>query len=82
MNVMAHYRFNLHNSIGFVPDEEGRELAGLDEARAEAVKGVRSLVAEDALQGCIDLRGKLEVVDEGGAIVLTVLFGDAVEVLS
>ena len=78
---MAHYHFNLHNSIGFVPDEEGRELAGLDEARAEAVAGVRSLVAADALQGRIDLRGRLEVLDGSGSILFTVPFGDAVEVL-
>lgn len=78
---MPLYHFNLYNSIGFVPDEEGRELASLEEARAEAVKGVRSLVAEDALQGCIDLRGRLEVVENGSRVVLTIPFEETVEVI-
>jgi hypothetical protein len=31
--------FNLHDRTGLVPDDEGRELPDIEEARAEALKG-------------------------------------------
>ena len=45
------------------------------------LKGVRSLVAEDAIQGRIDLSGRVEVVDSEGRAVFTLTFSDAVEIL-
>jgi hypothetical protein len=77
---MPRYRFNIHNGIGFVEDEEGRELPDLAAARAEAVKGIRSILAEDVAEGRVDLRGRIEVLDEADAPVLTIAFGDAVRV--
>ena len=79
---MPLYYFHVHNSVGFVEDEEGRELPGVAAARAEALKGIRSLIAEDVLRGHVDLRGKLEVADEAGRILLTIAFADAVAVRS
>lgn len=78
---MERYHFNLHERSGFVQDEEGRELPGMAEVRSEALKGVRSLVAEDAIQGRIDLSGRVEVVDSEGRAVFTLTFSDAVEIL-
>ena len=78
---MPHYHFNIDNSIGFLADEEGRELSGLDEARAEALKGARSIIAEEVLQGRVDLRGRLEVVDRSGKVLMTIAFSEAVEIL-
>ena len=63
---MPRYHFNIDNSIGYLADEEGRELAGPEEARSEALKGARSIIAEEVLQGRVDLRGRLEVVDRAG----------------
>jgi hypothetical protein len=79
---MARYHFNLYNGDGLVEDEEGRELDGLDEARSEALKGVRSIIADEVLQGRIDLTGRLEVVDAEGAPVLTIAFRDAVQIVT
>ncbi len=78
---MPRYYFNVHNSIGLVEDEEGRDFADLEAARAAALKGAREIIAEDAAQGVVDLRGRLEVIDEAGAVVLTLRFTEAVEVL-
>lgn len=78
---MPLYHFNIDNSIGFLADEEGRELAGPDEARAEALKGARSIIAEEVLLGRLDLRGRLEVVDRGGKVLMTIAFSEAVEIL-
>ncbi len=77
---MPRYRFNVDNSIGFVADEEGRELPDLAAARAEALKGVRSILAEDVLNGRLDLKGRLEVTDEAGEILATIGFADAVDI--
>jgi hypothetical protein len=74
------YYFNVHNSIGFTEDEEGQQLADLDAARAEGLKGVRSILAEDVSRGHLDLAGRLEVVDGLGALVLTIPFSEAVAV--
>jgi hypothetical protein len=73
------YFFHVHNSIGFVEDEEGRELPDLETARAEGLKGVRSILAEDVSKGHLDLGGRLEVIDEQGRLVLTIAFADALD---
>jgi hypothetical protein len=78
---MIRYHFNLHEGNGTVEDEEGRELADLDAVRSEALKGVRSIVAEEATQSVIDLRGRLEVLDSQGRLVLVIGFREAVEIL-
>ena len=77
---MPRYFFNVHNSIGFVEDEEGRDFADLDSARAAALKGAREIIAEDVADGCVDLRGRLDIVDATGAVVLTIAFSEAVAV--
>jgi hypothetical protein len=74
------YYFDIHNSIGLVEDEEGRDLPDLETARAEALKGIRSIVGEDLQKGVVDLCGRLEIRDEEGALVLTIPFAEAVEI--
>jgi hypothetical protein len=78
---MPRYRFNIHNGIGFVEDEEGRDLPDLDAARTEAVKDIRSILVEDMEHGRIDLCGRIEVVGESGVAVLSVAFEEAVQIL-
>jgi hypothetical protein len=78
---MPRYRFNIHNGIGFVEDEEGRDLPDLAAARAEAVKGIRSILTEDVDQGHIDLCGRIEVVDDSGQSVLVIPFEEAVRIV-
>jgi hypothetical protein len=74
------YHFDLHNGTGFVEDEEGRELADLEAARAEGLKGIRSIVSEDVQRGILDLDGRLEVRDEDGTLILTIPFAEAVKI--
>lgn len=77
---MPHYHFNLHNSVGFVEDEEGRDLSDLDAARQEGLDDIRSIVAEDVRHGRLDLCGRLEVVDGAGRLLLTLAFADALDI--
>lgn len=76
---MPRYFFHVRNSIGNAEDEEGRDLSSLEEARREAVKGIRSIISDEVKQGLIDLRGEITVTDEDGAAVLKLRFEEAVE---
>jgi hypothetical protein len=75
-------KFHLHliNAIGVVPDEEGQEFDDLSAAREEAILGIRSLIAEDASTGVVDLGGRIEIADRDQRVVMIVPFADAVEV--
>jgi hypothetical protein len=77
---MARYHFHIHDGAGFVEDEEGRELPDLEAARREGLRGIRSIVSEDLMNGVLDLRGRLEVVDDAGHRVLTIPFAEAVDI--
>jgi hypothetical protein len=79
---MARFHFHLLNGGGLTADEEGRELANLDVARDEAIKGARSLISEEAKEGHVDLRGRIDVADPTGRVLLTVTFTEAVEIVT
>jgi hypothetical protein len=75
---MPRYFFNVRNGIGFVADDEGMELSGLEAARAVALKGARSIIVDEVLEGRLDLDGAIEVVDEAGNRLLTMTYRQAV----
>ncbi len=77
---MPRYLFNIHNGNGLTEDEEGHELVDDEAARREALKGIRSIIAEDVREGIVDLDGRIEVLDEAGNLHLTVRFTDAVRI--
>ena len=79
---MPLYFLHLHNGSGFVPDEEGRDFPDLAAARAEAVRSIRSVLAEEIRRGCVDLRGRVEIAGTDGETLASVAFGEAVEVVS
>ena len=76
---MQHYYFHLHNRIGFVPDQEGKPCPDLDEARAQAVRDIRSIISEEAKEGVIDLNGRIEIASGDGDVVAVVQFPQAFE---
>ena len=76
---MPRFFFHLHNSMGVACDDEGREAASPEAARLLAMEDARSLIGEEAKEGCVDLRGRIEVHDAQGRHLLTVNFADAVE---
>ena len=75
---MARYFFHIHDGSGHMPDEEGTELADLDAVRARAIHDARALMAADIETGRLDLTDYVEVADEGGAVVLTLPYAEAV----
>ncbi|OWK32310.1 DUF6894 family protein [Sphingomonas mucosissima] len=76
---MPIYRFHIVNDID-VPAEEGEELANLAAAHLRAIDYARDLAAMAVRQGRLDLAHRIEVEDEQGETLLTVTFGDAVDV--
>lgn len=74
-------RFYLHISDGheFIEDEEGMELKDAEAAREEAIRGARDVMAEDIRSGELNLSSFIEVEDEEGRWLLTISFGEVVE---
>ena len=79
MSLVPRYFFNLFNDETTV-DDEGQELAGLDAARTRAIREARVIACESVGKGHLNLADRIEVLDEAGALVLTVTFAEAVEV--
>ena len=77
---MPRYFFHVREIGNFIEDEEGRDLPGLEVARAEALKGARSIISDDVSKGVIDLSSAIEVADSAGAVLLTLSFGDSVRI--
>ena len=78
---MRRYYFPIIDSLGFIPDEEGRELPDAEHARNYAIKGARSLLGAEILTGQLDLRGRIEVTDESGSVIDVVPFEGVLDIL-
>ncbi|CAA9545068.1 MAG: hypothetical protein AVDCRST_MAG23-2458 [uncultured Sphingosinicella sp.] len=76
---MPRFFFNVYDDI-IAEDEEGVELPNLDAARLQALRGARDLIAEQVRHGYIMLSHWIDVMDEHGAKVLTLTFGEAVDI--
>lgn len=76
--MAPHYFFDLHASRRSVFDQEGRECENMSVAREHAIKSARSIVAEDALLGFVDLTPRIEVRSTTDEHILTVHFAEAV----
>jgi hypothetical protein len=77
---MPRYHFNIRNGLGFIADEEGLELSSDKDARVQAIRGARSLLSAEVMEGMLDLAGQIEVTDEQNDEVLTIRFRDVVHV--
>jgi hypothetical protein len=73
--------FFLHvfNRTGSSHDDEGQDLPDVEAARVAAVEGIRSILRDEVAHGLIDFEGRVEIEDEGGTLVATVSYHDAVE---
>jgi hypothetical protein len=72
--------FHIHDHRGEAIDAEGRELASVEMARKEAIKGVRSILSYEALRGLMDLTGRIEVADQEGRVLFCLQYSETVEV--
>jgi hypothetical protein len=77
-------RFYLHiRSQGeLIPDPEGSELAGIDAAVQEAVRGARSLLSADVLEGMLRLDCSIQIHDSDDRHLGTIRFDEVVEIVT
>jgi hypothetical protein len=75
---MARFFFHIHNSHGAAEDDEGCEAQSLSEAREKAVMGIRSLLSAEAANGEMNFKGRIDISNEGGEVLLSVPFDDAI----
>jgi hypothetical protein len=78
--AMPRFYFHVCDSSGFVEDEEGRELADVETARSEAVKGARDIIAAEIQTGTLVLSTFIEVEDEHHTLLFTVAFEDVLHI--
>lgn len=74
---MTRYYFHIYNGEGETWDHEGVELDEQANAQGMAVDSIRSIVAEEARGGVIDLTGHIDVADQSGDILFTAEFSKA-----
>lgn len=75
---MPRFFFHIVDGAGVAADEDGLDLRDLAAARDVALEGARDILAAEVKSGKIDLSWRIDVVDQGGAVVLTLPFSDAV----
>lgn len=74
---MPHYYLHIRNGVGNARDEEGVDLPGVPAARERAIEGIRSIIAEEAREGRIDLVGEIVICNAADETLLSVPFRDA-----
>lgn len=74
---MPRYFFDISNGNGFVADEEGVDLQDQAAALRMATDSIRSIVAEEARKGVIDLDGHIDVRDGSADTLARIAFPDA-----
>ena len=80
LGAVPRFYFHVCNGSGFTEDDEGSELADLSEARANAIRGLRDIMASELKRGELNLGSFIEIEDEAHKLVMTVPFADAVNV--
>ena len=78
---MQRYFFHLYDDMT-VLDEEGAELPSVQAARERAFADARQMACAEVLEGHLNLRHRIDVVDERGEVLFTVQFRDTVEIQS
>ena len=76
---MPRYFFHVHEEAS-APDKDGLLCPTMVAALVEAYRTARAVAADQVLRGRLHLSHRIDVADEGGAIVATVTFRDAVTV--
>jgi hypothetical protein len=77
---MPRFDFNVLDDAARLPDDEGLDRPGFDDARRYAIDAARELVSEWARLGERPLSWAFTVTDASGAVLFTVPFKDAVTV--
>ena len=80
-NFMPRFFFHLKDGCT-VRDEDGMSFDTVEEARREAVRAAREIMADEVRRGSLTLIDRIEIADEGGNPVTAVTFADAIRIRS
>ena len=75
---MPRFFFHVRERRGASPDIEGMDLPDRNTAVNVALKGARSILCDEVMEGCLDLDGAIQVTDEEGRELFTITFSEAV----
>lgn len=78
---MARYFFHLRDHTDQVLDPEGLEFASVDAYQAAALHFARDTLSHEMKDGVLDLRFRIDVEDERGALMHSLPLGDAFQVI-
>jgi uncharacterized protein DUF6894 len=78
---VAQYYLQLRDSGEELLDPEGLEYADLDELKKKVLIAARCMLSEDIKGGVIDFRFRIDAEDRNGAIVYTLGFAEAVNII-
>jgi hypothetical protein len=78
---MARYFMHLRDGTEELLDPEGREFATLAALRDAVLATARDLLVGDVRDGLLDLRFRIDAEDAGGAIVYTLPFNHALNII-
>lgn len=77
---MPNYHLHLINTHVDADDAEGHDLPSLDAARAKAIQGIRGFLGAELVKGALDLRGRVDIEDDAGVVLMTISFTDAISI--
>ncbi len=78
---MTRYFMNLRDGTEELLDPEGVEFETLDALRKAVLVAARDLMCGDMVAGILDFRFRIDAEDEAGAIVYTLAFKHAVNII-
>jgi hypothetical protein len=74
---MPRFFFHILNGHGPTPDEVGTDLPDQSAARNLAIDSIRSMIAEDARRGVIDLSGRIDIKDAAENLLVDIAYAEA-----
>lgn len=77
---MPRFHFHLRDELD-TQDEEGVEVASVEEAISRAVEEARVIAAEEVKRGKLHLDHQVTVTDERGSLIKRVRFPDCIEIV-
>jgi hypothetical protein len=78
--AVPRFFFHLYDDIVAL-DEEGIELPGVQTARERAIASAKAIACAEVLEGHLNLKHRIDIAKEGGEVVATVRFRDAIELV-
>lgn len=79
---MVRYYFHLRDGVERLLDPQGADVDDPARLARMALKEARAVIAQEALEGEINLQQRIEIEDEGGTLVHSLSFADAVRIVS